>query len=304
MRGCVALLGLLVVVFLSCSWSAVSLPDPVPVVLWHGMGDDCCDPASMGYIKKLIEDHVPGVYVYSIEIGKNIIDDTANGFLMNVNDQIVYAHANLSAIPELSQGFNAVGFSQGGQFLRAYVQRFNNPPVNNLISVGGQHQGVFGFPRCPGDNVTLCEITRKLLNLGAYEPFVQDHLVQAEYWQDPLNEDEYVNKSVFLADINNQRAVKNETYKQNLITLNKFVMVMFTEDTMVQPKESEWFEFYTIGQDKEVTPLNQSAIWTEDWIGLQELNADNKLAFIPCPGDHLQFTEQWFIDNIITPYLA
>ena len=25
--------------------------DPVPVVIWHGMGDSCCNPSSMGSIK-------------------------------------------------------------------------------------------------------------------------------------------------------------------------------------------------------------------------------------------------------------
>ena len=30
-------------------------------------------------------------------------------------------------------------------------------------------------------------------------------LVQAEYWHDPLNEDEYRQKSVFLADINQEQ---------------------------------------------------------------------------------------------------
>ena len=44
--------------------------------------------------------------------------------------------------------------------------------VRNLISVGGQHQGVFGFPRCPGTNLTLCDEVRKLLNIGAYEKYV------------------------------------------------------------------------------------------------------------------------------------
>ncbi len=33
--------------------------------------------------------------------------------------------------------------------------------------------------------------------------FVQNTLVQAEYWHDPLQEAEYAAKSVFLADINN-----------------------------------------------------------------------------------------------------
>ena len=33
--------------------------------------------------------------------------------------------------------------------------------------------------------------------------------------------------------------MKNATYKNNLMKLKQFVMVMFTQDTMVQPKESE-----------------------------------------------------------------
>ena len=42
--------------------------------------------------------------------------------------------------------------------------------------MGGQHQGVFGIPDCPG-NVTLCEIMRRMLDLGAYLPVVQEHSV-------------------------------------------------------------------------------------------------------------------------------
>lgn len=28
----------------------------LPVVIWHGMGDSCCNPNSIGVIKKLVED--------------------------------------------------------------------------------------------------------------------------------------------------------------------------------------------------------------------------------------------------------
>lgn len=57
---------------------------------------------------------------------------------------------------------------------RAIVQRCKTVKIFNLISVGGQHQGVFGFPHCPGNNSELCEIVRKMLNLGAYFKPVQD----------------------------------------------------------------------------------------------------------------------------------
>jgi len=45
------------------------------------------------------------------------VQDTANGFLMNVNDQITEACHKISNDPKLRKGYNAVGFSQGGQFL-------------------------------------------------------------------------------------------------------------------------------------------------------------------------------------------
>ena len=39
-----------------------------PVVLWHGMGDTCCYPFSMGAVKKEIEKALPGIYVYSVYV--------------------------------------------------------------------------------------------------------------------------------------------------------------------------------------------------------------------------------------------
>lgn len=41
----------------------------------------------------------------------------------------------------------------------------------------------------------------------------------------------------------------------------RFVMVKFLNDTIVQPKESQWFEFYEPGQDQRILPLNQSKVY-------------------------------------------
>jgi len=223
-------------------------------------------------------------------------------FFMNVNDQISYVCDQLASDPNLSGGFNAIGFSQGSQFLRAYVERCNSPPVHNLISIGGQHQGVFGFPKCPG-NETFCNWVREALDLGAYLSFVQDYLVQAEYWHDPTNEDEYVQKCVFLPDINNERTEKNSTYKSNLMSLNKFAMVRFTEDTMVEPIASEWFGYYAPGQSSVTVDLRDTDLYKQDWIGLKTMDQQSKLDFLTVVGDHLQFTDAWFIQNIVSGYL-
>ena len=45
-------------------------------------------------------------------------------------------------------------------------------------------------------------------------------LVQAEYWHDPLNEEEYREKSVFLAEINQEKKVKKGYLDQWIINLN------------------------------------------------------------------------------------
>lgn len=274
---------------------------PLPVVMWHGMGDSCCNPQSMGRIQAVIEGNIPGVYVKSIMLGSDQDEDVTDGFIGVVNDQIASVCSMLAADPKLRGGFNAIGFSQGGQFIRAYVERCNNPPVRNLITVGGQHQGVYGFPNCPGVNVTVCEWIRELLDLGAYNSWIQNFLVQAQYWQDPLDDAGYLSGNIFLPDINNALPTKNQTYKNNILKLSNFVMVKFTEDTMVQPIESEWFGFYAPGQDQTVLPLRQTPLYTEDWLGLKQLDQQGKLAFYTVVGEHLQFSMQWFNETII-PY--
>lgn len=50
--------------------------------------------------------------------------------------------------------------------------------------------------------------------------WVQQALVQATYWHDPLHESSYRLKSTFLADINNEVYV-NEGYAENLNKLKK-----------------------------------------------------------------------------------
>lgn len=93
---------------------------------------------------------------------------------------------------------------------------------------------------------------------------MQKFLVQATYWHDPLNEEVYRNKSTFLNDINLQTTEpkpSQKDYASNLQKLKKFIMVKFTDDSIVQPRESSWFEFYKSGQDKEIVPFNQSYIY-------------------------------------------
>ncbi|XP_011697667.1 PREDICTED: palmitoyl-protein thioesterase 1 [Wasmannia auropunctata] len=274
---------------------------PVPVVLWHGMGDSCCFSFSLGKIQQIIQDEIPGVYVHSIRIGNNEIEDVENSYFGNINEQIKHVCEQLSQDPNLQNGYNAIGFSQGAQFLRAVAQRCPNPPMLNLISLGGQHQGVFGIPKC-SDSSRLCNYMRRMLHLGAYLWYVQNSLIQASYWHDPLQENDYQKKNLFLAEINNENG-NNTEYKDNLQKLRALVLVKFENDTMVEPVETEWFGFYKPGQAEEVQKLQQSELYQQDWLGLRAMEDAGKVYYHSLPGDHLQFTADWFIENIIKKYL-
>jgi len=276
---------------------------PTPVILWHGMGDSCCNPASMGSIKRMLEDALPGVYVHSLKIGNNILSDTESGFFKDTNSQVELVCNTIREDPLLQDGFNAIGFSQGGQFLRAVAQRCPSPPMRALVTVGAQHRGVFGFPNCPGEMVYFCDIVRDLLNFGVYNDLVQNFLVQAQYWHDPLHEETYLAKSRFIAEINNERAEKNMTYRENLLQLENFVMIKHSEDSMVEPRESEHFEFYEPGQAKTIVPLRNSSLYLEDWLGLRELDESGRLHFFTVEGDHLQFSREWFVQEIVNVFL-
>lgn len=97
----------------------------------------------------------------------------------------------------------------------------------------------------------------------------------------------------------------------------------------------QWFGFYKPGQSKELFTLFESQLYQEvtqfseydsrlqckqtkchccdvnnnfifswqDWLGLKVMNSTGRLHFLASPGDHLQFTEQWFIDNIVSKFL-
>jgi hypothetical protein len=46
-----------------------------------------------------------------------LFQDIENGFFLNANKQVEDVCKQLANDPELNDGYNALGFSQGGQFL-------------------------------------------------------------------------------------------------------------------------------------------------------------------------------------------
>lgn len=95
-----------------------------------------------------IKSVMPGVFIHAVRIGGSVEEDRKLSLLDNMNRQIKEVCDQLAGIPDLAEGFNAIGISQGGQFMRAYVERCNAPRVKKLITLGSQHQGVMSLPGC------------------------------------------------------------------------------------------------------------------------------------------------------------
>lgn len=168
----------------------------------------------------------------------------------------------------------------------------------NLITLGSPHQGVFGLPNCLAKDNDSCKFFRSLLNHGAYLGWVQKLLVQATYWHDPLHEDKYRKYSTFLSDLNNERKI-NEIYVQRLKSLQKLVLVKFSNDTIVQPRESQWFGYYRPGQDIELISMEETDLYKQNRLGLKEMKESGKLIMLEAIGNHLEYSHAWFSQNIL-----
>lgn len=161
---------------------------------------------------------------------------------MNMDDQVEQFARVVRSDSELSGGFNAIGFSQGNLVIRGYIHRYNDPPVKNFLSMHGVMMGVAGLPQCPlgvpGIDL-LCKSVDSLASHGIYTPFVQRRLAQANYYRDPKHIGMYLREGHFLPYINNEvEGGRNSTYTHNFRALEKLVLVMAADDTMVHPKDN------------------------------------------------------------------
>lgn len=218
--------------------------------------------------------------------------------------------------------------ASGGQFLRAYAERYNNPPIRNLITFGSQHMGIADMPACKPYDV-LCQVARNVARAGVYNEWAQQNLVQvrpppillpharplislcisvqAQYFRDPAQLPKYLAANHFLTSINNEvPATRNATYAAHLAQLETLVLVLFERDRTVVPKESAWFGSYappppedTEGVEEEeeeekIVPMREQPLYKEDWIGLRALDEHGRVVLESCDSEHMHLsTECW-----------
>lgn len=276
--------------------SSSPIAQPLPLVIWHGLGDNY-KADGLRAVGDLAAETNPGTYVYNIRLDDDPSADRTATFFGNLTVEIERVCADLAAHPVLSSApaINGLGFSQGGQFLRAYVQRCNNPPVRNLVTFGSQHNGISRFGQCATTD-WLCKFAIGFLTTNTWSHFAQSRVVPAQFYRDPDDLESYLKYSNFLADVNNERTVKNETYKRNLLTLEKFAMFVFTEDKTAIPKESGWFAQVN-STSGDVTWLKDRDLYKEDWLGLRALDELGRLDFEVAEGGHMELTDELLVDT-------
>src|ERR1700733_10226818 len=156
---------------------------PLPLIIWHGLGDNYA-AEGLASTAKLAEETNPGTLVYIIRLDDDASADRSATFFGNVTLQIEKVCEDLAAHPILSTApaVDALGFSQGGQFLSGYIERCNFPPVRSLVTFGSQHNGISEFQTC-GATDFLCKGAQGLLRGSTWSSFVQSRLVPAQYFR-------------------------------------------------------------------------------------------------------------------------
>ena len=241
---------------------AAAAAAPPPIVVAHGMGDSCFN-RGMKSITELAGDTV-GVYAVCVPTGDTWLKDTLNGFLLDMDSSVDVFAAAVRADPQLSGGFSAFGLSQGNNLIRGYIAKYNDPPVRVFMSINGINAGVGAIPDCSPQGAVIggvCEAIAEVCGALAYNSFVQGHLFQADYFRDPSRTDTDAYKTYSqLAAWGNEGSVVNATFNANFAKTDKFVLVKGTEDSVVWPREGEWFGAMDPADPwGTVLPMNQTA---------------------------------------------
>lgn len=273
-----------------------------PLVIWHGLGDSY-NSSAMEDVISVINQRYPDMYIHAVYMDEDQVKDQEKSLLGDANEEVEYACEQLSIIPELYNGFDAIGFSQGGLLMRALVQRCANITVHNLVTFGSPHMGIMELPKCENPSDWLCKKKNELLKKQVWHDNIQKSIIPAQYFRDPNDYDNYVAHSHFLADVNKESINHaKQSYGKNLNKLNKFIMVVFTEDTTVVPKESAGFNDWDPVSDTTI-PFNETSLYKNDWVGLKALNEDGKVKFLQIEAAHMVISDTFLID-IANDYLG
>lgn len=273
-----------------------------PVVIWHGLGDNY-NSSGMIKMEDIINQIHPDIPVYRIRLDDDPSNDEKRSLIGDMNHNLEVVCEQIGNISSLHGGFDAIGNSQGGLFLRALQETCANASIHHLITFGSPHMGVMDLPICSNPHDWICKRRNELLKKQVWNRSIQNTIIPAQYFRDPYDYDKYREHSSFLAAINNE---SNEgyykAYADKLRQLKKFVMVLFNSDTTLVPKTSAIFGDIDIITGLPI-PMRQARIFEENLLGLRDLDEVGALEFFSLDGDHMQIPETFFV-NVVNDYLG
>jgi len=223
------------------------------------------------------------------------------------------------AIPELADGFDAIGLSQGGVLLRSMVQLYPDPPVRNLITVGSPHMGVARLPPC-GASDYFCKAAEWALRTGVWSGYAQGGVIPAQYFRNQEDIATYLTKSGWLREVNNERwgdkqvggsedylegndgqgadrSPRNSTLKENFLRLENFVMFRFRKEVVIDPPTSTFFTLPNITETEwKPIPYRRLPLYSKDYIGLKALDERGGVHLGTCEGEHMQIDDDCWAD--------
>ena len=207
----------------------------------------------------------------------------------------------IRADPNLKNCFNFYGESQGALQARTFVSKYNDPPVYNLVSICGPQSGVGECPNIVGTWKNVCANAGTFLHL--YDlPFCDF----CSYWKDNRDQASYQKSSKWLAKINNAQGSIgsiNETYANNMKSLNKYMATRALKDMVVLPSESAHHRFWEWGDktrsETNIKPLIETEGYKKDWLGLKTLNERGALILNEIDSGHIHYNMSWWNETVL-----
>lgn len=266
----------------------------VPVVIMHGLNSS--KEVWEEYYVPWLKRDFPEMYVKVLEVGDGVKDS----IFYNFDDYVDEVASEIMSDPELKDGFTFIGHSQGGVVARSYIERYNNPPALQFVSLSSPQGGYYCAPDdCMIDLGEYTYMVDYFVSELFYTDRFQDIIMPAAYWKDPTLLDLYKKECRVLPYINNEIELEKK-YKENFMSVKRLLIVGSSNDEFIIPYRSAFFEFYKDGSITEITPLEESVFWKEDQIGLRALYEEGKVEFVDSYLHHTDysFNEPFYQDYI------